>query len=69
MKYLSLLITLIISVSNVLANNIYDLVIVGATPGGIMTAISAARLGKKSVILERSNSIGDYLQMDWVLLI
>ena len=58
MKYLSLLVTLIISVSNVLANNIYDLVIVGATPGGIMTAISAARLGKKSVILERSNSIG-----------
>ena len=36
----------------------YDLVIVGGTPGGIMTAISAARLGKTSVILERTAHIG-----------
>ena len=38
--------------------NSFDLVIVGGTPGGIMTAISASREGKKSVILERSNYIG-----------
>ena len=31
----------------------FDLVIVGATPGGIMTAVEAARMGKSSVILER----------------
>ncbi|WP_075556033.1 FAD-dependent oxidoreductase [Parabacteroides timonensis] len=36
----------------------YDLVIVGGNPGGIMAAIAAARLGKSSVILERSNYIG-----------
>jgi hypothetical protein len=36
----------------------YDLVIVGGNPGGIMAAISAARLGKSSVILERTKHIG-----------
>lgn len=36
----------------------YDLVIVGGTPGGIMTAIAAAREGKSSVILERTTHIG-----------
>lgn len=39
-------------------SNQYDLIIVGGTPGGIMTAIAAARQGKKSVILERSSRIG-----------
>jgi hypothetical protein len=34
------------------------LVIVGGNPGGIMAAISAARLGKTSVILERTNYVG-----------
>lgn len=36
----------------------YDLVIVGGTPGGIMTAISSARLGKTSVLLERTEHVG-----------
>lgn len=36
----------------------YDIVIVGATPGGIMTAIEAARMGRSSVVLERSFHIG-----------
>lgn len=36
----------------------YDLVIVGGNPGGIMAAIEAARMGKKSVILERTDHIG-----------
>lgn len=36
----------------------YDIVIVGGTPGGIMTGIAAARQGKSSVILERTSHIG-----------
>jgi hypothetical protein len=36
----------------------YDLVIVGGTPGGIMAGIAAAKQGKTSVILERTNHIG-----------
>lgn len=36
----------------------YDLVIVGGNPGGITAAIAAARLGKTSVILERTAHIG-----------
>ncbi len=38
--------------------NNYDIVIVGGTPGGIMSAISAAREGKTSLILERTDNIG-----------
>jgi hypothetical protein len=40
------------------ANAQYDVVIVGGNPGGIMAAIAAARMGKTSVILERTNHIG-----------
>lgn len=36
----------------------YDVVIVGGTPGGIMTAIAAAREGKDCIILERTSHIG-----------
>ncbi len=36
----------------------YDLVIVGGNPGGIMAAISAAKSGKNSVILERTSHVG-----------
>lgn len=36
----------------------YDVVIVGGTPGGIMSAIAASREGKSVVILERSEHIG-----------
>lgn len=36
----------------------YDIVIVGGTPAGITAAIAAARTGKNSVILERSDYIG-----------
>lgn len=36
----------------------HNLVIVGGNPGGIMTAISAAKLGKTSVILERTEHVG-----------
>ncbi|MDR1879789.1 MAG: FAD-dependent oxidoreductase [Tannerellaceae bacterium] len=40
------------------AQQSYDLVIVGGNPGGIMAAIAAARLGKSSVILERTRFVG-----------
>lgn len=36
----------------------FDLVVLGATPGGIMAAVEAARHGKKCLLLERSDHIG-----------
>lgn len=36
----------------------YDVVIVGGTPGGIMSAISASRMGHSVLLLERSSTIG-----------
>ncbi|MDR6197320.1 FAD-dependent oxidoreductase [Siphonobacter sp. SORGH_AS_0500] len=36
----------------------YDLIILSATPAGIMAAVAAARLGKKSLILERTAYLG-----------
>lgn len=53
-----LLCALLLSCSGLFAQNAYDLVIVGGNPGGIMAAISAARMGKTSVILERTRYIG-----------
>jgi hypothetical protein len=43
---------------SLLAQTKYDLVIVGGNPGGIMAAIAAARMGKHSVILERTGYVG-----------
>ena len=36
----------------------YDVVVVGGTPGGITTAVSAAREGKTVVLLERTGHVG-----------
>lgn len=36
----------------------YEIVILGATPGGLATAITAARLGRKVAVLEPHNHIG-----------
>ena len=36
----------------------YDIVVVGGTPGGIMSAVAAAREGKSVVLLERTNHVG-----------
>lgn len=60
MKKLYLLIIVLTITSGVFihSQSIYDLVIVGGTPGGIMSAISAAKLGRTSLILERSEYIG-----------
>ncbi|MDR1918631.1 MAG: FAD-dependent oxidoreductase [Tannerellaceae bacterium] len=40
------------------AQQTHDLVIVGGNPGGVMAAIAAARLGKSSLILERTRFVG-----------
>lgn len=58
MKQNYLLILLLFLSSNLPAQYSFDLVIVGGNPGGIMTAIAAARQGKTSVILERTSHIG-----------
>jgi len=55
-KILFILVTLFILTTNAIAQ--YDIVIVGGNPGGIMSAIAAAKLGKTSLILERTNHIG-----------
>ena len=57
MKFIKTLFCLSVSLT-LMAQEKYDLVIVGATPGGIMTAISAARMGKTAVLLERTKHIG-----------
>lgn len=36
----------------------YDIVVLGATPGGIMASIEAARMGKQVLLIERTNHIG-----------
>ncbi len=42
-----------------MATNIQtDIVIVGATPGGIMAAVAAARMGSKVIILEPTDHVG-----------
>lgn len=53
-----IIIELIICVKILCAQSHYDLVIIGGNPGGIMAAISAAKLGQTSVILERTEYIG-----------
>src|SRR5690348_8190588 len=36
----------------------YDLVVYGGTPGGITTAVQAARMGKSSVLIEPGKHLG-----------
>ncbi|WP_044265943.1 FAD-dependent oxidoreductase [Bacteroides timonensis] len=55
---LKLIIMLLFATLSATCQNSYDLVIVGGNPGGIMAAVQAARLGKTSVILERTEHIG-----------
>ena len=45
---------------NIFAQQTYDIVIVGGTPGGLTTALAAAKLGKTSVILEPGQQQQDY---------
>ncbi|MDE6685313.1 MAG: FAD-dependent oxidoreductase, partial [Duncaniella sp.] len=55
-RIIALILALQLSVIGCAAD--YDVVIVGGTPGGIMTAISAARQGKTALLLERTSHIG-----------
>ncbi|MDR1102782.1 MAG: FAD-dependent oxidoreductase [Tannerella sp.] len=50
--------SLLLASASLPAQTKYDLVIVGGNPGGIMAAIAAARMGKHSVILERTGHVG-----------
>lgn len=58
MKIKYTLVTLLAGVSLSLGAKDYDIVVLGGTPGGIMAAIEAARMGKSVVILERYDRIG-----------
>ena len=58
MRLKTLILMMTLCISQTLCAQDYDLVIVGGTPGGIMAAIEAARMGKTSVILERTAYIG-----------
>ncbi len=43
--------------------NVYDIVVVGAGPAGIMVAIRAAQLGKRVLLIEKNNFIGRKLML------
>lgn len=58
MKHILFTIVLAIGLSFSLNGATYDVVIIGGTPGGIMAAIEAARMGKSVVLLERTARIG-----------
>ena len=58
MKQFHIRIILLLASWKLSAQGQFDIVIVGSNPGGIMAAIAAAREGKTSVILERTNHIG-----------
>lgn len=52
------IVLLFLAVMSLIGAHAHDIVIVGGTPGGIMTAVAAAREGKSSVLLERSSHVG-----------
>lgn len=58
MKLKNILCAVVVTISLNAFGQQYDLVILGGNPGGIMAAVEAARMGKKSLILERNSHIG-----------
>ena len=64
MRKKTLVLSLLLACATAFGQSSYDLVIVGGNPGGIMAAISAARMGKKSVILERTRYVADFPPTD-----
>lgn len=57
-KVLCILFCLAVSLQCTRASDRYDIVVVGATPGGICTSVAAARQGMKVLLLERSSHVG-----------
>lgn len=51
---------LLVSTSSVCSKNNFqtDIIVIGATPAGIMSAVAAARMGSKVVILEPTDHVG-----------
>lgn len=61
MKMKKLIVSVTFALVSVListAATTYDVVVVGATPGGIMASIAASRQGKQVLLLERSKHVG-----------
>ena len=44
-----------------MADNVYDVIVIGAGPGGYVAAIRAAQLGLKTIVVEREHMGGIYL--------
>lgn len=58
MKIKAFITASLLSVASCFGAEQYDIVVIGGTPGGIMSAIEGTRMGKRVVILERSDRIG-----------
>jgi flavin-dependent dehydrogenase len=56
--YPSLILSLLMSVNLIRGAEHYDVVVYGGTPGGIASAISAAREGVSVILLEQTNHVG-----------
>ena len=52
------LLTLLFSLTSVLAVEQTDLVVVGATPSGVAAAVAAARSGANVILLEEKSHVG-----------
>lgn len=56
--FFSVVSLVVLTTSMVSCTKKYDVVVVGGTPGGVMTAISASRMGKSVLVLERTKVVG-----------
>ena len=56
--FFSVVSLMVLTTSLVSCTKKYDVVVVGGTPGGVMTAISASRMGKSVLVLERTKVVG-----------
>ena len=56
--FFSVVSLVVLTASVVSCTKKYDVVVVGGTPGGVMTAISASRMGKSVLVLERTKVVG-----------